>query len=158
MNAVSLISAGVIAIAAASALPGCAIPDAESLSPFQAPWPWTRIVAVNRTDQDVLAVRAGRCETGPVSKHSQSTPSFCFPGEKPDGPITVTWNDAVAGTEASATSGQGKVHAATAPPPPLWLEDPSPEDLPGGYLCVLLRSDAQVNLTVATTAEACTAL
>ena len=158
MNAVSLISAGVIAVAAASALSGCAIPSADSLHPFQEPWPWTRIVAVNHTDHDVLAVRAGRCETGPASRHSQSTPALCFLGEKPDGPIAVTWNDAVSGTESKASSDQGKVHASNAMPPRLWLKNPRPEDITGGYLCLLLRNDAQVSLTVATTAEACAVL
>jgi len=158
MNVVSSMSAGLIAIAAASALSGCAFPNAETLSPFQQPWPWTKIVAVNRTDHDVLAVRAGRCETGPASKRSQSAPSFCFLGEKPEGPIAVTWNDAVAGAESNAASAQGKVHATTTPPPRLWLEDPHPEDITGGYLCVLLRNDAQVSLTVAAAAEECAVL
>ncbi|ODV44009.1 hypothetical protein AWV79_12835 [Cupriavidus sp. UYMMa02A] len=158
MHAVSPKFAGIIAIAAASALSGCAIPSAESSNPFQEPWPWTKLVAVNRTDHDVMAVRAGRCESGPASRHSQSTPSFCFLGNKPDGPIAVTWNDAVADAEPNAASSQGKAHASTASPPHLWLEDPRPEDITSGYLCVLLRNDAQVSLTVAATAEACAVL
>ncbi|MCY1224840.1 hypothetical protein D9M72_370160 [compost metagenome] len=148
MNAVSPIVAGLVAVAAASALSGCAIPTAETLSPFQEPWPWTKLVAVNRTDHDVLAVRAGHCETGPALRQSQSAPSFCFLGKKPDRPIAITWNDAGAGAQ----------HTSTVPLPPLWPEDPRPEDLTGGYLCVLLRNDARVSLTVTATAQACAVL
>lgn len=56
------------------------------------------LVAVNRTNHDVLAVRAGHCETGPALRQSQSTPSFCF------------------------------LDTSSVPPPPLWPEDPRPED------------------------------
>lgn len=148
MNAVSPIVAGLVAVAAASALSGCAIPTAETLSPFQEPWPWTKLVAVNRTDHDVLAVRAGHCETGPSLRQSQSAPSFCFLGKKPERPIAITWNDASAGAQ----------HTSTVPLPPLWPEDPRPEDLTGGYLCVLLRNDARVSLTVTASAQACAVL
>ncbi|WP_116603218.1 hypothetical protein [Cupriavidus alkaliphilus] len=156
MNAVSLMCAGVIA-AAASTLTGCAIPTAETLHPFQEPWPWTRLVAVNRTGHDVTGVRAGRCETGPVPRHSQSSPSFCFPGERPDKAIEVSWTDAATGTPGAA-SAAGKRQAAAVPPPPLWQEDPRAEDLAGAYLCVLLRSDAPVSMTLASSAEACAVL
>jgi len=158
MNAVSPISAGLVAIAAASVLSGCAIPTAETLSPFQESWPWTKVVAVNRTDRDITAVRAGRCETGPAAQQSQSMPSFCFLGKKPEGPIAVTWSDAMSGGEPAASADQGQAHAAKAPLPPLWHEEPHPENITGGYLCVLLRNDAQVSLTVATTAEECAIL
>jgi len=157
MNAVSLMSAGLIAVAAC-ALSGCAVPTAETLSPFQESWPWTKVVAVNRTDRDITAVRAGRCETGPASRQSQSMPAYCFLGKKPDGPIAVTWNDATSDTEPNAASDQGQAHAAKAPLPPLWLEEPRPEDITGQYLCVLLRNDVPVSLTVATTAEECAIL
>lgn len=76
------------------------------------------LVAVNRTNHDVLAVRAGHCETGPALRQSQSTPSFCFLGKKPERPIAITWNDASAGAQ----------HTSTVPLPPLWPEDPRPED------------------------------
>jgi len=158
MNAVSSMSAGILAIAAASVLSGCAIPTAETLSPFQESWPWTKVVVVNRTDQDITAVRAGRCETGPASRQSQSTPAFCFLGKKPEGPIAVTWTDAVGGTEPGATADPGKPHASTVPLPPLWFEEPRPEDVTGQYLCVLLRNDAPVSLTVVAAAEACAVL
>ncbi|SPA24676.1 hypothetical protein [Cupriavidus taiwanensis] len=154
MNAVSLMCAGVIA--AASTLSGCAIPTAETLNPFQEPWPWTRIVAVNRTGHDVTGVRAGRCETGPVSRHSQSSPTFCFPGERPDKAIEVSWTDAATGAPGAGSAG-GKRHAATVPLPPLW-QDRRLEELTGGYLCVLLRSDAPVGLMLAGSAEACAVL
>ncbi|SOZ34926.1 hypothetical protein [Cupriavidus neocaledonicus] len=156
MHAVSLMSAGVIA-AAASTLTGCAIPTAETLNPFQEPWPWTRIVAVNRTGRDVTGVRAGRCETGPVSRQSQSSPSLCFLGDRPDHGIEVSWNDAATGAPGAA-SAAGTRHAATVPAPPLWPEAPRAEELTGAYLCVLLRSDAPVGLTVASSAEACAVL
>uniref|UniRef100_UPI003F490957 hypothetical protein n=1 Tax=Cupriavidus yeoncheonensis TaxID=1462994 RepID=UPI003F490957 len=148
MNAVSPIVAGLVAVAAAGALSGCTIPTAEFSTPFQEPWPWTKLVAVNRTGHDVLAVRAGPCETGPASRQSQSTPSYCFLGNKPEGPVVVSWNDDSAGTK----------HTATVPPPPLWQEDPRPGDLTGGYLCLLLRDDAPVSLAVTATAEACAVL
>lgn len=148
MNAVSPIAAGLVAVAAASALSGCAIPSAETLSPFQEPWPWTKIVAVNRSDHDVQAVRVGHCETGPALRQSQSTPSFCFLGKKPERPIAITWNDA--GADAQ--------HASTVPLPPLWQENPRPGELTGGYLCVLLRNDARARLTITATEEACAVL
>ncbi len=148
MNSVSSIAASIVIVATTSTLSGCAIPNAETLSPFQEPWPWTKIVAVNRTDHDVLAVHAGPCETGPGSRQSQSIPSYCFLGKKPERPIAITWNDA----------GAGAPHTSTVPLPPLWPEDPHSEDLPGGYLCVLLRNDARPRLTVTATAEACAVL
>ncbi|SDC65377.1 hypothetical protein SAMN05216345_103160 [Cupriavidus sp. YR651] len=148
MNSVSSIAASIVVVASASTLSGCAIPTPETLNPFQEPWPWTKIVAVNRTDHDVLAVHAGLCETGPVSRQSQSVPSYCFLGKKPERPMAITWNDAGAGAQ----------HTATVPLPPLWPEDPRPEDLPGGYLCVLLRNDARASLTITATAEACAVL
>ncbi|WP_346769548.1 MULTISPECIES: hypothetical protein [Cupriavidus] len=148
MNVVFPIPASLAAVAAASALSGCAIPTAEFISPFQEPWPWTKIVAVNRTDHDVLAVRAGNCETGSALRQSQSTPAYCFLGTRPEGPIPITWSDASVGGE----------HAAMVLPPPLWHEDPRPEDMTGGYLCVLLGNDARASLTVVATAEACAVL
>ncbi|MBP0620557.1 hypothetical protein [Cupriavidus consociatus] len=148
MNLAFPFAASLVAVAAASALSGCAIPTAETMSPFQEPWPWTKIVAVNRSDHDVLAVRAGNCETGGALRQSQSTPSYCFLGTKPEGPISITWNDASVG---------GK-HTSTVPLPPLWHEDPRPEDMAGGYLCVLLRNDARASLTVVATAQACAVL
>lgn len=158
MNAVSSISARVIALAAASALSGCAIPDAGTLSPFQDPWPWKKLIAVNHTDHDVRAVRAGHCETGPALRHSQSSPSFCFLGTKPEGPIAITWSEARAGTEPNAAFGQGKQHAFTAPLPPLWHEDPGPDDVTGSFLCVVLHNDARVNVAAAASAEDCAVL
>jgi len=149
MNAVAKIAASLVAVAAASALSGCAVPTAETLSPFQEPWPWTKVIAVNRTDHDVQAVRAGHCETGPALRQSQSTPSYCFLGKKPKEPVAaITWSDV----------GVDVPHTSTTPLPRLWLEDPRPEDLTGGYLCVLLRNDARVSLTVVATAEACAVL
>lgn len=148
MNSVSSIAASIVVVATASTLSGCAIPTPETLGPFQEPWPWMKIVAVNRTDHDVLAVHAGLCETGPTSRQSQSIPSYCFLGKKPEGPIAITWNDASAGAQ----------HTATVPLPPLWPEDPRPEDLTGGYLCVLLRNDARASLTITATAEGCAVL
>ncbi|MEM5429184.1 hypothetical protein [Cupriavidus oxalaticus] len=147
MNVVSPIAASLVA-AAASALSGCAVPTAEIMSPFQEPWPWTKIVAVNRTDHDVLAVRAGNCETGRALRQSQSAPSYCFLGTKPEGPVAITWNDA----------GVGGEHTATVPLPPLWHTEPRPEDMTGGYLCLLLRNDARASLTVVATSEACAVL
>ncbi len=148
MNAVPSIAARLMAVAAAGALSGCAVPTAETLSPFQEPWPWTKVVLVNRTDQDILIARAGTCEAGPAPRQAQSAPSFCFLGKKPTGPIAVTWRD-------DAT---GRHHTATAPLPPLWREDPRPEDITAGYLCVLLRDDARTSLTVVATPEACAVL
>lgn len=158
MNAVSSISACVIAIATASAISGCAIPTTETWSPFQEPWPWTKIVTVNQTDHDVLALRAGPCETGPASGRSLSAPSFCFLGTKPEGPIAITWSDAIAGTESHAASERGELHASTAPLPHLWREDPHAGEPIGNFLCVVLRNDARVDLAVTASAEACAVL
>ena len=158
MNAVPSIPARVLAIAAASALCGCAIPDAETLSPFHEPWPWTKVVAVNHTDHDVLVVHVGRCETGPALRHARSTPSFCFPGTKPAGPIAVTWREARDGADAGPALGQGQVRTATARLPRLWHEAPAPEHATGAFLCVVLRNDAGVDMAVAASAEDCAVL
>ena len=158
MNVVSQIAACGIAIATASAISGCAIPTSEMWSPFQEPWPWTKIVTVNQTDHDVLALRAGPCETGPASKRSLSAPSFCFLGTRPEGPIAITWSDAIAGTEPRVASERGGVHASTAPLPSLWREDPHAGAPIGNFLCVVLRNDARVDLAVTASAEACAVL
>ncbi|CAJ96409.1 Lipoprotein [Cupriavidus necator H16] len=158
MNAVSAISTRVIAIATASAISGCAIPTSETWHPFQEPWPWTKIVTVNRTDHDVLALRAGPCETGPASWRSLSAPSFCFLGTKPEGPIAITWSDAIAGTESHAASEQGELLASTAPLPRLWREKPHAGEAIGNFLCVVLRNDARVDVAVTASAEACAVL
>ncbi|UIF89719.1 hypothetical protein [Cupriavidus sp. UYPR2.512] len=157
MNAVSSIAACGIAIATASAISGCAIPTSETWSPFQEPWPWTKVVTVNQTDHDVLALHAGPCETGPASRRSLSAPSLCFLGTEPQGPIAITWSDAIAGTESHAAE-RGALHASTAPLPHLWREDPHAGNPIGNFLCVVLRNDARVDLAVTATAEACAVL
>lgn len=158
MHAVPSIAARVFAIAAASALSGCAIPDAETLSPFQEPWPWKKVVAINHTDHDVLAVRAGQCETGPALRHARSSPSFCFLGTKPAGPIEVSWSEATDGADAGLAFEPSKVRTATARLPRLWHEAPGREDTTGGFLCVVLRNDAGADVAVAASAEDCAVL
>lgn len=148
-------SAIAIAIATASALSGCAIPTAETMSPFQEPWPWQKVVAVNHTDHDVRAVRAGRCETGPALRHSRSSPSFCFLGTKPGGEIAITWSEARSDTDPGSASDQGTVHASRALLPRLWDKDAGPDPVTGSFLCVVLHNEARVRVAVAASASDC---
>lgn len=93
-------------------------------------------------------MRASSCETGPAPRQSQSTPSFCFLGKKPERPMAISWTNDRAGSQ----------HTATVPVPPLWPEEPRSHDLTTGYLCVLLRDDSRASLVVTATAEACAVL
>ena len=148
MNAFRSIATRLMAVAAIGALSACAVPTAETLSPFQEPWPWTKVVLVNRTNHDVLAVQAGQCETGPAPRQSQSMPAYCFLGKKPEAPIAITWSDSVTCAP----------HTTAVALPPLWREKPGPDDLTTGYLCVLLREDERPSMTIVATPEACAVL